>query len=582
MGMLLYDMKAFLNKNIAGFLDAAGFDYYIVDENLLRIVGTGTYKRFVGFNLPLGSATEYVMRTKEVFSIQTSFGHAICEECPARCACQGESMIIHPIVLEGRAIGALAIGAFTDEKKVQFKDDYKRLLELLGNVSELISSKANEVVLQLRMKRMLDNLSEGVVLTDSKGDVIACGEAIKEMFLVGNNPIGHINDLIPEYDLQKIINSGEMHKNGEFTLCITYVDRKIYMRMKPVDGERIKSDILFMFKTDTGAREGNGDAVLDLAQSSGRINDIMGSSSQISRVKNMTISASRHDSNVLIRGESGTGKELFARAIHQLSLRNKGPFVAVNCAAIPEHLLESELFGYESGAFTGANKTGKIGKFEMANKGTLFLDEIGDMAVHLQPKLLRAIEYGQIEKVGGTASLNLNIRIVAATNRNLEELVASGNFREDLYYRLNVIPIFVPPLRGRREDILILARFFADKFCKKFSKKITEFAELVERELLLYDWPGNVRELENTMEYAVLNEATNRLEFSSLPAKFRDRLIQVPKEESLLNRKQMEQNLLSALVEKHGLTVRGKTKIAEDAGMSMSTLYRRLREMNLV
>jgi DNA-binding NtrC family response regulator len=209
------------------------------------------------------------------------------------------------------------------------------------------------------------------------------------------------------------------------------------------------------------------------------------------------------DMTVLLEGESGTGKELFARALHAVSPRADGPFVAINCAAIPETLLETELFGYEKGAFTGANAR-KPGKFEMANHGTLFLDEIGDLPLTLQAKILRALEEKKFERVGGTTPLQVDVRIVAATNKNLRAAVAARQYREDLYFRLSVFPITIPPLRERPGDIAMLARHFVDRFSRDLKKKSMVLAPSALEQLQAYAWPGNVRELQNCMERAVI------------------------------------------------------------------------------
>jgi DNA-binding NtrC family response regulator len=212
--------------------------------------------------------------------------------------------------------------------------------------------------------------------------------------------------------------------------------------------------------------------------------------------------AARTDTTVLLEGESGTGKELFARALHALSQRSDGPFVAINCAAIPDNLLETELFGHEKGAFTGAIAR-KPGKFEVAHKGTLFLDEIGDLPLALQAKILRALEERKFERVGGNQLLHVDVRIVAATNRGLRAAVAAKQFREDLYFRLSVFPITIPPLRERPEDVPILARHFAERFSTEMKKPVTLAPSAID-ELLKYRWPGNVRELQNCVERAVI------------------------------------------------------------------------------
>jgi DNA-binding NtrC family response regulator len=213
--------------------------------------------------------------------------------------------------------------------------------------------------------------------------------------------------------------------------------------------------------------------------------------------------AAASDATVLLEGESGTGKELFARALHALSSRSDGPFVAINCAAIPEALLETELFGHEKGAFTGATGR-KLGKFEAADGGTVFLDEIGDLPLPLQGKILRALEAREFERVGGTATLHVDVRVVAATNRNLRAAVAGKRFREDLYFRLSVFPIVVPPLRERQADIILLARHFIARFCLEMNKRQMMLSEAAEALLLRYPWPGNVRELQNCIERAVI------------------------------------------------------------------------------
>ena len=230
---------------------------------------------------------------------------------------------------------------------------------------------------------------------------------------------------------------------------------------------------------------------------------IVGEDGRLQQVSQQLHRVAPTDATVLIEGESGTGKELFARALHVLSPRADGPFVAINCAAIPDTLLESELFGYEKGAFTGASQR-KPGRFELAHRGTLFLDEIGDLPLALQAKILRALEEKRFERIGGTQSLHVDVRVVAATNRQLKQRVAERQFREDLYFRLSVFPIQIPPLRERGGDVLILARHFIDRFCRDLNKKPLLLAPSAIDELKAYQWPGNVRELQNCIERAVI------------------------------------------------------------------------------
>jgi Nif-specific regulatory protein len=234
-----------------------------------------------------------------------------------------------------------------------------------------------------------------------------------------------------------------------------------------------------------------------------RITNVIGNSNKMREVFQMISQVSKSNATVLIRGESGTGKELAANAIHYNSLRHKNPFVKVNCAALPSNLIESELFGHEKGAFTGAIRQ-KHGKFELANKGTIFLDEIGSIGTGVQVKLLRVLQEKEFERVGGYRTLKADVRIIAATNKNLEQALEEATFRGDLYYRLNVFPIYMPPLRERKTDILLLADFFLEKYAKENHKDIRRFSTPAIDMLMQYHWPGNVRELENCIERAVL------------------------------------------------------------------------------
>ena len=236
---------------------------------------------------------------------------------------------------------------------------------------------------------------------------------------------------------------------------------------------------------------------------------------EMRRILSMAAKAAKTNCTILIQGESGVGKGVLAKAIHRASNRAEQPLISINCAAIPENLLESELFGYEAGAFTGAQKGGKLGKFELADKGTIFLDEIGDMSASAQAKLLRVLQERELERIGGISSIPIDIRVIAATNQSLKDLVQDGKFRQDLYYRLSVIPITIPPLRERRDDILPQARYFLNKMVSP-GHEIT-LSNMAVMTLLKYDWPGNVRELQNVLEYARVICSNNIIEYKYLP-----------------------------------------------------------------
>jgi PAS domain S-box-containing protein len=300
------------------------------------------------------------------------------------------------------------------------------------------------------------------------------------------------------------------------------------------------------------------------------------------------LKVARTDTNVLLTGPSGAGKEVVAKMIHKMSIRKKCAFVQINCGAIPETLLESELFGYDKGAFTGANKQGKIGLMEMANNGTILLDEIGDLPLPLQVKLLRAIQERVIHRVGSASPIQLDVRIIAATNKNLEDMVAEGKFREDLYYRLNVIPIHVPPLKERREDILPLAFHFLERYNKKhetyksFSLKVCELLED-------YDWPGNVRELENLVERMVVISDSKILTVQCLPNYIQAKCHQVIKinentmmdGDKIIPLKQVRESVEREVI-KNALKVCGSIRnAAKLLGVDHSTIVRKMNQLDI-
>ncbi|PLS06949.1 sigma-54-dependent Fis family transcriptional regulator [Neobacillus cucumis] len=317
---------------------------------------------------------------------------------------------------------------------------------------------------------------------------------------------------------------------------------------------------------------------------------IIGQSSQIQAVKRIARKVARTPSTVLITGESGTGKEMFATAIHELSPYAEGPFISVNCAAIPEHLLEAELFGYEEGAFTGAKKGGKPGKFELAHKGTIFLDEIGDMPLFMQSKILRVLQEREVERVGGIAKHKIDVRIVAATNQHLEEMVAEGKFREDLYYRLNIIRLEIPPLRERQEDIPELLNQYLHQFSDRFGFEQKTFSREAMAALVHYPWPGNVRELVNTVEMLVSLSETVIISELELPPKIRTSrlagIVSSPdpiKEKGLLTDikdsvwVREKEIIIQALLETKG----NKAAAARKLGIQRSTLYEKIKKYDI-
>ena len=305
--------------------------------------------------------------------------------------------------------------------------------------------------------------------------------------------------------------------------------------------------------------------------------EIIGASEGLKKVLGKVEQVSPTDTTVLILGETGTGKELIARAVHSHSVRQERPLVIINCAALPNNLIESELFGHERGAFTGAFKQ-KIGRFKLADGGTIFLDEIGELPTEIQVKLLRVLQEGELERLGSSNTLKVDVRIIAATSRNLERAMADGNFLEGLYYRLNVFPIKVPPLRERKEDIPLLVKHFVKKFSIKMGKKIEKIPKKLMDTLQIYDWPGNVRELENIIERLTVISEGNLLEIGEWPLEN----IASHHTSRVSTLREIEIEHITMTLELTGWRVRGSSGAAEILGIKPSTLEARMKKLGIL
>ena len=309
------------------------------------------------------------------------------------------------------------------------------------------------------------------------------------------------------------------------------------------------------------------------------VDDIIGDCSIMQDLKDSVRKVAKTNSNVLIMGESGTGKELFAHSIHAGSMRRKAPFVCVNCGSIPEQLIESELFGYEEGAFTGARKGGKIGLFPAAHGGTIFLDEIGELPLPMQVRLLRVLQDREIQRVGSNVSEKVNVRVVAATNRNLYQMVKKGEFRSDLYYRLNVVTLHLPLLRERKEDLPLLIRMILSKISKKESLGAIEISREAMDHLLRYDWPGNVRELENVLERAInFTDAGEKIKAKNLPERITGSMVS----QTVMPLKELLENTEKDAIKDALLRCRNcKAKAANELGISRTTLYEKMMKYEI-
>jgi transcriptional regulator with PAS, ATPase and Fis domain len=314
--------------------------------------------------------------------------------------------------------------------------------------------------------------------------------------------------------------------------------------------------------------------------------NIIGNSESMREVLEISSRIAKYDVSILITGENGTGKELLAKSIHDISKRKNKPFVKINCSAIPENLIESELFGYEEGAFTGAKKGGKKGKIELAQGGTLFLDEIGDMPLFMQPKLLRFLQDGELEKVGSEKSLKVDVRVITATNKSLPELISNNLFREDLYYRINTFSLKIPPLRIRKIDILSLIKYYGE-FYNKLHRKNVEFSSNAIEVLLKYNWPGNIRELKNKIERCVLMADTRIIEPNNLDIEITNLIDSSSslnydnEEEHITNMNLAIRKLEERMLRQALIMSKNKSDAMEILGISRRTFYKKMKEYNI-
>ncbi len=440
---------------------------------------------------------------------------------------------------------------------------------------------------------ILNNAYEWLVIIDDKGYIMMMSKGYKE-FIGDMVPEGkHVTEVIENTKLHDIVKTGKT-QIGE--IQIIKGQQVIASRLPIIKDNKIIGAIgKVIFKDITDFYDMSKkiitmekeikyykDQLKKQKSAKYSFSNIIGESKSLMEVKNICQRAAMSDSNVLIMGESGTGKELFAHAIHNASDRASGPFVKINCAAIPSELLESELFGYEGGAFTGAKKEGKVGKFELANGGSIFLDEIGDMPLQMQVKLLRVLQEREIERIGSTKTRPINVRIISATNKNLEEEVKTANFREDLYYRLNVMSVNIEPLRKRKDDIRPLAKALVKKLSSQMGVHVDSISEKAMAALEAYDWPGNIRELENVIERSInLLDSDRIIKVSTLPV----HITQSHKTHVYIAGSTLKEQLydveksiiLECLNENQG----NKQKTANDLDMSRTSLYQKLKSYGI-
>lgn len=516
-----------------------------------------------------------------------------CWSCVNAKTCEIRSIIAYPIILKGEVLGGIGMYAADRGSQILLNEKNEIFDFFVKKMCEMMISKAEEKEISIafqstseRLRLLIESLDEAIIGFDENDSVININRKFYNIFNTTKDSVRDFRDictLIKNKKFEDFTIRCFNEKIPQKTM-LTVNDSEMIISFKPilVDGKYTGSLLHFkkgsdIYKDMRTIKENDFYKI--------SFEDIAGKSPQMNELKEKARRFAKGPSNIFIQGRSGTGKEMFARAIHNESLVSNGPFVAVNCAAIPENLLESELFGHKEGAFTGSMKGGKIGKFELADKGTLFLDEVGELPLHLQPKLLRAIQEKRIQPVGSNKYIPVDIRIIAATNRDIEEMVAQGLFREDLFYRLNVIPLYIPKLSERKSDVPELLDVFLDRYNLMLDKNIIDFDFETKKILCDYRWPGNIRELQNVVEYAVNACRGNYVTVRDLPpriapaldgaASFRQGLAE------LIPLKDMEKMCIQEALRKYGSTSEGKSRAAKALGIGRSTFYRKLSEYKL-
>lgn len=557
----------------------------IVDENLCRVAGTGAYGKFLGRQLSGNSRLlRHVLETKTEKVVTQSRFDPLCEGCDSKENCREKAFLGTPVILQDRCVGVISLIAVTHEQQEHISDNLREFSDYVRHISTIFVSKLLEDQgpgdnISKIFATMIDNMDQGVLVVDADNRVQFVNQtALKTLGVVQNNIIGK-----PVRFRPLTFESNFTH--GHMQHIVSWDDKSelIIGQLHNIQGRQLF--LMAFHQSHTSFSVAN-------APDEPHIEQLVGECRVMRQLKRLISRIAPSPSSVMVVGESGTGKEVVARAIHKLSGRRNKPFIAINCAAIPEQLLESELFGYDKGAFTGASANGKTGLIQAANTGTLFLDEIGDMPLMLQAKLLRAIEAREILPIGASSPIQVDIRIISATNQNLAQFIAEGKFREDLFYRLNVIPITLPPLRERQEDIELLVHYFLHLHTRRLGSVYPGIAPDVVEILRKHRWPGNLRELSNLMEYLVnVVPSGEVIDSTLLPPNL---LNNGTTEQSDVTEaseahlslddaggtalEEMEKQMIREALSRHN----SKKEVADELGIGIATLYRKIKKYELL
>lgn len=563
-------IRPFIERFITTVSNSLRLEMAIFDGSCQLFYCTPTYSKKKGRSVHTPSLQEVIANGSIL--INTPGEMASCIGCRFRDHCPSTIEILCCIHAGTEVAGVLAFTSFTKEGQKRITENntiylnaITEMANLFGSQLESITSGQGPANLDASILPVMELCDQPVLLTDAHGVILQYNQLAEDLLKVCELTSASLWQIFPNSVVKRIMEGNDLF---EKSVTIGGMATKISTRAIKTSGQitgfyiRI-SDQLRALSKDTSYFEG-----------------IIGTSPAISEVQRMIRRIADSPTPVLITGETGTGKELIARAIHEQSRRSKYPFVAINCSSIPDNLFESELFGYEEGSFTGAKKGGKIGKIEMAQGGTLFLDEIGEMPLFAQPKLLRILQEYELERVGSNKKIHLDIRVIAATNRDLGEMVTEKTFRGDLYYRINVINLKLPPLRTRRDDIIPISENYIKKLKLKMDTSLSSISPEARQLLLDYEWPGNVRQLQNVIEYAANLCETDVLMPGDLPETMHgERISSLPPVSPFPASQDSRDQELLELFDKYGYTLEGKKRIADELHISLRTLYRRISRL---
>lgn len=598
----LRDIQDDVQKIAEAIASALQLESEIVDDELTIIAGTGPYRQRLGEKEEGGDPDAGYIYGRTLRSGQPliaadaandpAYDPAVLTGTVAELA-----EVCAPIMLRGRVIGAIGLIAFSEEQRVRLLAGTNEYLEFVDRMANLLASKAaeNAVMQSLtvafnQLRTIIEGIDQGVIAFNRDGIVQHSNSAAARLLhrTATEMENASVEAVMPGSPLREVLRTGKGYELREESYKIGAEKVYLHSTVRPIVVNHEIAGAVVTFR-DSGTVRKLAYEIMSPQLRMG-VESILGRSSQIREVRERVQQIAQTNATVLITGETGTGKGVVASAIHHASSRSQGPLIVVNCAAIPDELLESELFGYNEGAFSGARRGGKPGKFELANGGTILLDEIGEMPLRLQPKLLQVLQSRSVERVGGTSSISLDLRVVAATNQDLERMISEREFREDLYYRLNVIPVHLPPFRERKDDIPLLLDHFLAQSCAQNRKAISGFDPEVRQLLLSYDWPGNVRELENAVEYMVSFAEGERITLASVPPRIRSAVaapaaaVTLPcAAGSLTDRLDAcEKELLLQALAARGRTPARIETLAAELQVSRATLYRKLARHGLL